>query len=95
MSKFKELTRQELYDLVWSTPIVRHAKEFGLSDVGLRKTCVRYQVPTPPPGYWAKLNFGKAVKKLEAHLGNVLIGMLTGAATVRHNRIAAEAEKRR
>ncbi|WLB19962.1 ParB N-terminal domain-containing protein [Bradyrhizobium japonicum] len=33
--------------------------------------------------------------KLGAHLDEVLVGMLAGAATARHNRIAAEAEKRR
>jgi hypothetical protein len=59
MNKYKEYTRQELYDLVWSTPMVKFAKEFGLSDVGLRKTCVKYNIPTPPLGYWAKLNFGE------------------------------------
>jgi hypothetical protein len=37
-------TRQELYDLVWSTPMVKLAKEFGLSDVGLRKTCVKHGI---------------------------------------------------
>lgn len=63
MSKYRQFTRQELYELVWATPLVKLAKEFGLSDVGLRKTCVRYQVPTPALGYWAKLNFGKPVKK--------------------------------
>jgi hypothetical protein len=63
MSKYKEYTRQGLYDLVWSTPMVKLAKEFGLSDVGLRKTCVKHDIPTPPLGYWAKLNFGKPVKR--------------------------------
>ncbi|MEZ0083764.1 hypothetical protein [Bradyrhizobium japonicum] len=63
MNKTREFTRQELYDLVWTTPLVKLAREFGLSDVGLRKTCVRYQVPTPPLGYWAKLSFGKPVRK--------------------------------
>jgi hypothetical protein len=63
MSNFKEYTRHELYDLVWSTPMVKLAKEFGLSDVGLRKICVKRGIPTPPLGYWAKLNFGKQVKK--------------------------------
>ncbi|PSO19509.1 MULTISPECIES: hypothetical protein [Bradyrhizobium] len=63
MTKTREFTRQELYDLVWTTPLVKLAKEFGLSDVGLRKTCVRHQVPTPPLGYWAKLSFGKPAKK--------------------------------
>jgi hypothetical protein len=63
MNKHKEYTRQELYDLVWTTPMVKLAKEFGLSDVGLRKICVRHDIPTPPLGYWAKLNFGKPVKR--------------------------------
>jgi hypothetical protein len=63
MSKYREFTRQELYELVWSTPMVKLAKEFGLSDVGLRKTCVKHAIPTPPLGYWAKLNFGKPVEK--------------------------------
>jgi hypothetical protein len=44
--------------------MVKLAKEFGLSDVGLRKICVKRDIPTPPPGYWAKLNFGKPVKKM-------------------------------
>jgi hypothetical protein len=56
-------TRQELYDLVWATPMVKLAREFGLSDVGLRKTCVKHEIPTPSLGYWTKLNFGKPVKK--------------------------------
>jgi hypothetical protein len=62
MSKYKEFNRKELYDLVWSTPMVKLAKEFGLSDVGLRKICVKHDIPTPPLGYWAKLNFGKPAK---------------------------------
>jgi hypothetical protein len=64
MGKYKEYTRRELYDLVWATPMVKLAKEFGLSDVGLRKTCVKHDIPTPPLGYWAKLTFGKPVKRL-------------------------------
>jgi hypothetical protein len=63
MNQRKEFTRQELYDLVWSTPMVKLAKGFGLSDAGLRKICVKHDIPTPPLGYWAKLNFGKPVKK--------------------------------
>jgi hypothetical protein len=35
------LTRAELYDLVWETPTSHLAKQFGLSDVGLAKTCTR------------------------------------------------------
>jgi hypothetical protein len=35
------------------------AKEFGLSDVGLRKICVKYGIPLPQRGYWSRLQFGK------------------------------------
>jgi hypothetical protein len=57
------LTRQELYDLVWSTPMIKLADQFGLSDVGLTKICDRHRVPTPPRGYWAKKDAGKPVKQ--------------------------------
>ena len=57
------LTRQELYDLVWSTPMSKLAENFGISDVGLSKICDRHRVPTPPRGYWAKKEAGKPVKQ--------------------------------
>jgi len=39
------------------------AKEFEMSDVGLKKICNAAYVPTPPLGYWAKLKNGKKVVK--------------------------------
>jgi hypothetical protein len=57
------MTRAELYSLVLEKPIVHVAKRFGISDVGLRKICVKHDVPTPPLGYWAKLAHGKKVKQ--------------------------------
>jgi hypothetical protein len=48
------LTRQALYDLVWSMPMTKLAESLGLSDVGLAKICDRHRVPTPQRGYWAK-----------------------------------------
>ncbi len=53
------LTRQELYDRVWSTPISRIAKEFRLSDVGMSKICKRHQIPRPGLGYWARIAHGQ------------------------------------
>lgn len=50
----KTLSRQELYDLVWSKPMRELAKEFGLSDQGLAKKCKRHNIPRPPQGYWLK-----------------------------------------
>ncbi len=63
MAEEKVLTRQELFDLVWSKPMKVLATEFKLSDVGLAKTCKRYDIPRPERGYWAKLAVGKAPKK--------------------------------
>ena len=57
------MTREELYNLVWAEPVTKVAKRFGVSDVALRKTCVRHNIPTPPLGYWAKLAHGKRVKQ--------------------------------
>jgi hypothetical protein len=37
------------------------AKQYRLSDVGLRKICTKHGIPTPPLGYWAKLSHGKKV----------------------------------
>ncbi|MEH2480994.1 hypothetical protein V1282_004351 [Nitrobacteraceae bacterium AZCC 2146] len=64
MVEREAFTRQEFYDLVWSTAMTKLAKRFGMSDVGLRKICVKHGIPTPPAGYWAKLEFGKKVSTI-------------------------------
>lgn len=55
------LTRRALYDLVWSKPVRTVADELNISDVGLRKVCVRADIPIPARGYWAKREAGKPV----------------------------------
>ena len=57
------LTRRQLYDLVWSTPIWKLAARFGCSDVWLSKICRACEVPTPPRGYWAKVQAGQSPRK--------------------------------
>ena len=54
-----EKSRFELYELVWAKPMTHLAKELGLSDVGLRKICVKFGIPLPPRGHWARLQYGK------------------------------------
>ena len=56
-------TRQELYDLVWSQSMLALSKQYAISDVGLRKMCVRLEIPIPKAGHWAKIQAGKKVKK--------------------------------
>lgn len=52
------MTRQQLYELVWSKPRTALAKELGVSDVWIGKQCRALNVPAPPPGYWANLAAG-------------------------------------
>lgn len=55
-----KITRRDLYDRVWSTPMVRLARELDISDVGLKKACKRHGIPTPARGYWARVAAGHA-----------------------------------
>ena len=57
------VTRQQLYNQVWATPIETLAKEFSLSGRGLGKLCARHSIPVPPRGYWAKKAAGKKVHR--------------------------------
>lgn len=58
------LGRTELYELVWSQPMIRLAERFGMSDVGLAKACRRAGIPVPPRGYWAKVQHGRPVSRV-------------------------------
>jgi hypothetical protein len=46
------LSREDLYELVWSKPMTELAQDFALSDVALAKRCRKLGVPVPGRGYW-------------------------------------------
>ena len=58
------ITREELYELVWSTPMIKVAEKFDVSGSYLARVCTALRVPRPERGYWAKLAFGKAAERL-------------------------------
>lgn len=74
------LSREELYEKVWSSPIVKLAKSFGVSDAAIHKACEKHTVPKPPRGYWAQRAFGIEIKPpplepvVDPELNNVVIG---------------------
>jgi hypothetical protein len=53
----KTFTRKDLYDLVWSKSLLSLSKEYQISDNGLRKICLRLNIPLPPKGYWQKPSY--------------------------------------
>lgn len=56
------LSRKELYELVWSTPLINLSRNYLISDNGLRKICKRMNIPLPVNGHWMKLQYGKKVR---------------------------------
>lgn len=58
------LSRDELYQLVWSEPMTKVADQFEVSSSYLARICTFLNVPRPGRGYWAKLAVGKAPPQL-------------------------------
>lgn len=61
MDKVK-LTRQELYNLVWSKPMTKLALEYNISYIDLREIYKKNDIPIPLLGHWQKIQFNKNVK---------------------------------
>lgn len=53
------VTREELYALVWSEPMLKVAERFDVSSSYMARVCTSLNVPRPERGYWAKLAVGK------------------------------------
>jgi hypothetical protein len=58
-----KVTREELYEQVWTTPMTRLALNYGISDVALAKTCRRMNIPRPGRGYWQRVKAHVKVKR--------------------------------
>lgn len=59
----KTVSREDLYEQVWSKPMTKVSADYGVTGTALKKTCDRHHIPTPERGYWAKLEYGKRVNK--------------------------------
>ena len=68
-----ELTRKQLYDLVWSTPISKLTQQYAISNDGFKKICKKFEIPMPQNGFWLKLKYNKKVKieKLNPIFGGI------------------------
>lgn len=57
------LTREQLYELVWSEPMLKVAARYDVSSSYMTRVCTHLNIPRPERGYWAKLAVGKAPPK--------------------------------
>jgi hypothetical protein len=58
------VSRQELYEMVWSMPMIKVAEQFKVSGSYMARVCSALRVPRPERGHWAKLAVGKAPEGL-------------------------------
>jgi len=55
------ITRTLLYDLAWTKPLANLASIFAVSQPTLKNTCIKFDIPIPSRGHWAKVQAGKVV----------------------------------
>lgn len=54
------VTRESLYEQVWSTPMTKIGERYGVSSSYLARVFTSLNIPRPPVGYWAQVAAGKA-----------------------------------
>jgi AcrR family transcriptional regulator len=85
------LTRQALYEAIWTRPMSAVARELGLSSNGLAKICDRLLIPYPGRGHWAKAAAGRPAPQplppppVEAE-DPIVIGAARAGSRRRHTR---------
>ena len=80
------LSRNELYGKVWSKLVGSVAKELGIRGRGLARICIRFEIPVPPRGYWAKLAAGKCAPEIPLPSTDSKLPSEIQIATVRRQR---------
>ena len=58
-----DITREQLYELLWSKGVGKTEETLGLKQPELQKICDDYQIPKPSSNYWISLKLGKSPKK--------------------------------
>ncbi len=62
-NELSKLSREALFEKVWSMSGVKLAEALGVSDVAIAKRCRKLNVPRPPRGHWAKVEAGHQPKR--------------------------------
>ena len=58
-----DITREQLYELLWSKGVGKTEATLGLKRPELQKICDDYQIPKPSSNYWISLKLGKSPEK--------------------------------
>lgn len=63
MAQADRISRERLFELVWSKPTTQVADDLGISDTAVKKLCQKLQVPKPPRGYWRRVETGEEPRR--------------------------------
>ncbi|MCW1913753.1 hypothetical protein OJ996_09215 [Luteolibacter sp. GHJ8] len=80
--------------MIWSIPAVRVAEQYGISSNALGKICEAMDIPTPPRGYWAKVQAGHQPEKGSLPLEGVGTVLSWKIDTVASSNLREAARKR-
>jgi hypothetical protein len=53
--------RKHLYKQVWSAPMPKIGKHYGVTEIEIAKACRHLHIPMPPQGYWTEKDAGLPV----------------------------------
>lgn len=65
-----ELSRKDIYDMMWTEGIGKTEKKLGLKQTELKAICDKYDIPRPSSNYWSSLNYGKPATKIQLPVFN-------------------------
>ena len=58
-----ELTRKQIYDMLWTDGVGKTEQALGLKYLELKEICEAFDIPRPSSGYWTSLKLGKVTEK--------------------------------
>jgi hypothetical protein len=59
----KVITRQEMYEAVWQTPISKLAPAWGTTIASIIKACDKMNIPRPEAGHWTLVRKGWVIER--------------------------------
>ena len=82
------VTRNKLYDWVWSKSITTLSNELDIPGPVIRDVCKEHEIPTPKQGHWMKLMHGKPSPRIPLPISdNVTIEIRTQSKTKIKNKV--------
>lgn len=59
----EHLSRERLYEEVWTTPMKHVGTKYGLSGTDVRRMCDKLQIPVPAQGHWTRVQMGLPIQR--------------------------------